>query len=371
MKVKNGTNVALGDLLLVICVNKECKSNSVCAERGLNNVGNVVLVCLLVEEGEILAGVVTVLGKVVIGSVGNTPELAPTEGEEELEVGGCLGIEAKLLGIVVTKTKVLVLHTEVKKPLVAEVLPVCEPLKVGAGLAEELKLHLLKLSGSEYEVTGGNLVTEGLTNLADTEGKLLSCTSLHCGEVNEDTLCGLGTKIYGRAGLLGYTDEGLEHKVKLLNISEVGAAADRTNDVLLLNIGSHLLEGPGCRVVIKAVLECVILDKLICSVSCLTALAVHKGVGEAANVTGCYPGLGVHDNCRVKTHVVAGLLHELLPPSALYVVLELNAERTVVPGVSKTAVDLRAGEDEASVLTESNDFFHCLFAVFHLFYLYL
>ena len=136
MEVKNNSNVTLSDFLLVVCVNKECKSNSVCAKRGLNNVGNVMLASLLVEEGEVLARVVTVLGEVIVGSVSYAPKLAPTEGEEELEVGSSLGVEAKLLGIVVTKTKVLVLHTKVKKPLMAEVLPICEPLKVGAGFAD-------------------------------------------------------------------------------------------------------------------------------------------------------------------------------------------------------------------------------------------
>ena len=60
----------------------------------------------------------------------------------------------------VTKTKVLVTHTEIKKELVAVILPVSKPLEVGAGLAEELKLHLLELTGTEHEVTGGDLVSE-------------------------------------------------------------------------------------------------------------------------------------------------------------------------------------------------------------------
>ena len=52
------------------------------------------------------------LCKVVICSVSNAPKLTPTEGEEELDIGGCLGIEAKLLGIMVTKSHVLAAHTE-------------------------------------------------------------------------------------------------------------------------------------------------------------------------------------------------------------------------------------------------------------------
>ena len=47
-----------------------------------------------------------------------------------------------------------------QQPLVAEVAPVAEPLQIGAGLAEELQLHLLELTGTEGEVTRCNLVTE-------------------------------------------------------------------------------------------------------------------------------------------------------------------------------------------------------------------
>ena len=47
MEVKNCTNVALCDLFLVVRVNQECKSNSVCTERRLDNVRSIVLAGLL------------------------------------------------------------------------------------------------------------------------------------------------------------------------------------------------------------------------------------------------------------------------------------------------------------------------------------
>ena len=285
MKVKNNSYVTLADGLLIIRVNKECKRNSVSAERGLNNVGNVVLIGLGIEVGHILTGVILMLTEVIVGSVSDAPKLAPAEGEEELEVGGRLGVEAKLIGIVVTESEVLASHTEVEEPLVAEVLPILEPLKIGAGLAEELKLHLLELTGTEGEVTGGDLVSEGLTDLRYAEGKLSSGRALYRGEVNEDTLRSLGTKIYSVGRILGYTDEGLEHKVELLDVSEIVATAEGTYDALLLYIGSHLVEGPGCGVVVKAVSKSVILDELVRSVTSLTALTVHKRIGEAAYVT--------------------------------------------------------------------------------------
>ena len=88
----------------------------------------------------------------------------------------------------VTKLKVLFSHTEVNEPLSAVFLPEIEPLKVCSGLAEEFKLHLLELTGTECKVTGSDLVSERLTDLANTERKLFTGRTLNCGEVYENTL---------------------------------------------------------------------------------------------------------------------------------------------------------------------------------------
>lgn len=62
-----------------------------------------------------------------------------------------------------------------------------------------IELHLAdvaeiaKLSGTESEIAGCDLVTEGLTDLSDTEGNLLAGSSLYIFEVNKNTLCGLGS----------------------------------------------------------------------------------------------------------------------------------------------------------------------------------
>ena len=46
------------------------------------------------------------------------------------------------------------------------------------------------------------------------------------------------------------------------------------------------------------------------------------------------------------------------PPEVLDVVLELDAERPVVPGICQTAIDIRAGEDESAALAERGDLVH-------------
>jgi len=374
MEVHNGSYIVLSlvDNFLIVSIAKYCQNASFYAERRLNNVGDVSLIGLGIEVGEILSRLVLMLGKVVVGSVSNAPKLAPSEREEELEVGGCLGIEAKLLGIVVAETDVLVTKTDGKQPIVAEFSPICEPLEVGAGLAEELKLHLLELTYTEDEVTGSDLVTEGLTDLRDTEGHLASGGSLYVYKVGENTLCGLGTEINCVLCVLGYALKGLEHKVELTDVGEVMLTACGARNVVLFNEFLHFSVGESIDGLgkLKAVLCAPVLDELVSAESFVALTAVHKGIREACKVTRSYPSLRVHENCGVETDVVLVLLNELLPPSLLYVVLKLNSERTVVPSVSKAAVDFGAGENEAAVLTKSHDLVHGFCVVVHFYILF-
>ena len=227
------------------------------------------------------------LCQVVVGSVRNAPKLAPTEGEQELKVSSSLGIEAKLLGIVVAETEIFVLETDRQQEVVAEGSPVAEPFKVGAGLAEELKLHLLKLAGTEYKVTGCDLVSEGLTDLRDTEGQLAAGCSLNVYKVCEDTLSCLGTEINGVLCVLGYALECLEHQVELTNVCEIVLSAGGTRNIVLLNEGLHLallksVDGLGK---LKIVLLAPVLDHLVRTEALVALLAVHEGIGEAGKVT--------------------------------------------------------------------------------------
>ena len=185
------------------------------------------------------------LGQIVVGSVSNSPEFAPAEGEQELNIRGALGVEAKLLGTVITQTHLRFLDSQRQQPVTAERSPVLEPIHICTGLTEELKLHLFKLSGTEGEVAGSDLISEGLTDLADTEGDLLSGGSLNILEVYKDTLCSLRAKVYGILSILGHTLEGLEHQIELSDIREIMFAAGRAGNIVLLNKLLHLLLGPG------------------------------------------------------------------------------------------------------------------------------
>ena len=81
MEVKNSTNIAALYLFLIVCSAQECQSYTVCAQRRLYYIRNVFFLCLIVKIGHILAGNVLMLGQVVVGSVCNPPQLAPSERE--------------------------------------------------------------------------------------------------------------------------------------------------------------------------------------------------------------------------------------------------------------------------------------------------
>ena len=149
------------------------------------------------------------------------------------------------------------------------------------------------------------------------------------------------------------------------------AAAIGASDVVFLDISEKLVIAPAAGIDVKTVFCRLILDELVGSVTGLAGLTVHERVSEALEVTGCDPCFLVHDDGAVKTNVIFGFLNEFLPPCFFDVVLKFNTERTEVPAVGKTAVNFRTGVNDTAVFAKSNDFFHCLFCLFHDIFLFL
>ena len=367
MQMQHGTDVllalAVGQVLLVVSLAQEGQCHTVTAQRRLDDVGDIVLVGLAVEVLQALAGSFLMAGQVVVGTVCNAPQLAPVgEREGVLDIGGGAAVEGQLCGLVVTQAQVLLLDAKAQQPVLAVVLPVSEPVQIGAGLAEELALHLLELTGAEGEVARGDLVAEGLAHLAHAEGQLAAGGALDVGKVDEDALCGLGAQVASGGAVLGDADGGLEHQVELADGGEVVLAADGADDVLMLSDeGVHLVKAHGIHIDLGVLLA----DELIGAVACLAGAAVQQGVREAGHMAGGHPGLGVHDDGCIQAHVVGAFLHELFQPCLLDVVFELDAKGAVVPAVGQTAVDLGTGEHITTVLAEIDDHIKGLFALFH------
>ena len=194
------------------------------------------------------------------------------------------------------------------------------PLLVLARLYEELDLHDLELAGAEDEVAGGDLVAEGLADLGDAERELAAGGVEDVVEVDEDALCGLGPEVdLVLIGLDG-AHVGLEHEVELPGLGEVAGPVATGALVAHEQVGAEALSA---------------------------AAAVDERVCEVLDVAAGAPDLGVHEDGGVEADHVAASPHEGLPPVALDVVLELDAEGAVVPGAGESAVDLAALEEEA------------------------
>ena len=367
MEAQDGAHVALGLVhdLLVVGLHQQRQGHAVRSQRRLDDVGNIVLVLLLVVVGQILSGELLVLAQVVVRPVRHAPQFAPAEGEAVLEVRGGLGVEGQFLRRVVPQTEVLLPDTQAREPVVAEGPPVLEPLQIRAGLAEEFQLHLFKLPDAEDEVPRGNLVAEGLAHLAHAEGQFPPGGALDGREVHKDALGRLRAEIDFVGRVLRDALVGLEHEVEAADVGEVALPASGTGNLFLPDEGNQFLLAHGLHGDIQALLPHIVLHQLVGPVAHFAGLAVDEGVVEGGDVAGGHPHLGIHENGGVQAHVVGALLDEFLPPGPLHVVFQLHAQRTVIPAVGQAAVNLAAREHEAPALAQGHQLLHALVLIVH------
>ena len=367
MEPHDGADVVLLRIhhLFVVGLHQQGQGHPVRAQGGLHHIGDIVLVLLLIEIGQVLAGVLLMLGQVVVGPVRHAPQLPPAEGEQILKVRSGLGVETQLLGLVIPQPQILLLDVQALQPVVAVRPPILEPLQIRVRLAEELQLHLLELPDAENEIARGDLVAEGLADLAHAEGQLPAGGPLDGGEVDKNALGGLRPQVHLVGGVLRDALVGLEHQVELADVGEVTLAAARAGHLVVPDECHQLLLGHGLHVHIHAVLLHIALHQLVRPVAHLAGLAVNQRIVEGGYVAAGHPHLGIHQNGGVQSHVVGILLDEFLPPGPLDIVLHLHAQGTVVPAVGKAAIDLTAGEYESPVLTQGHDLLHGLLGVFH------
>ncbi len=210
---------------------------------------------------------------------------------------------------------------------------------------EVLHLHLLELAHPEDEVAGADLVPERLPDLGDPERDLLARALLDVLEVDVRALGGLGPEVDDRRVVLDRSHPGLEHQVEAARRRErpavVGAGeAEPLDDGRVEQVGRAQALGAG---------------QLVEAIAAMAGRALDEWVAEAADVTGGDPDLGVHEDPRVEPDDVLALLDHRPPPRALDVVLQLDAERPVVPDGVDPAVDLGAREHEAAALRERHD----------------
>ena len=89
----------------------------------------------------------------------------------------------------------------------------------------------------------------------------------------------------------------------------------------------------------------------------LAVAAVGHRIRERRLVAGVLPDQPVHQDGGVEPLHVVAVVDDRAPPGALDVVLQLDAERAVVPGAAEAAVDGGRRKDEAAALGEADDLF--------------
>jgi hypothetical protein len=260
-------------------------------------------------------------------------DLLPSEREAELDVGGRLGVVRQLGGLVGTHAQAFLPEAELAVEAHALRQPVLEPLLALARVHEELELRLLELARTEREVPRVDLVAEGLADLGDAERHLLARGLAHALPVGEDRLAGLGAQPRDAGRVLGGADEGLQHQV----------------------------EGAGRGQIVRSVLARIAgVDavELVGAEAALAGAAVDELVAEVLDVARSLPRARVADDRAVQALDVVALAHDAAPPERLQVVLELDAERPVVPEPVDPAVDLARLEHEPTPGAERDDVLH-------------
>jgi hypothetical protein len=242
----------------------------------------------------------------------------------------------------------LAVNPQLHVPLQPLVHPVVVPTLCLGGRHEELHLHLLELERPEDEVARGDLVAERLTDLRDSERRLLAGVLEGGLEVEEDALRGLGSEVHGRAGVLHRADRGLEHEVELARFREVAVgvfARELRGGAPAADV--RMLGGAVARLL-----------EVVGAEAELAGPALDERVAEPGEMARGLPGARVLDDRRVERHDVVALLDHRLPPGADHVVLQEDAVVPVVIRVGDPAVDLGGGKDQAATLAERNDLVH-------------
>ena len=363
MQMQNVPHVAVFKRFFIVSVAQEHQQHSFYTDGRLDDIRHILFVGERIGIGKILTGLLGMCAQVEIGAARNAPKLAPAERELVFYIGGAVGVMRKLGLLMLPQAHIFLVYAKGQHEVLAVFLPILVPVKLGAGRAEEFKLHLLKLAGTEYEVARGYLIAEGLTDLAYTERYLAASGALHVLEVYEYALRGFGTQIYLAGSVLVNALECFEHHVELADRCELALSAFGAYYAFFGNVCGHLLVRPSVGMyVLKAVLLGIFFNQLVSTETGLAALAVHKRVVEVHNVSAGYPNLGVHQYSGVETDVVFAFLHKFAPPCLFYVVFHLHAKRAVIPRVCKAAVKFGAGENKAAIFAKRNYFIHTISA---------
>ena len=166
----------------------------------------------------------------------------------------------------------------------------------------------------------------------------------HVGEVDEDALRGLGTQIVQPLLGLDRTEIGLEHHVELARLGPLA----RLTGLGVADVGQPV----GRRM---PVFGFVGLDEVVGAIALVGDQRLDQRVVEDLDVPGGHPHLARQDDRGVQADDVVAAGDHRAPPLPLDVLLELHAQRPVVPRRFGAAVDLAGGIDQAAPFGQVDD----------------
>src|SRR5262245_23767825 len=211
-------------------------------------------------------------------------------------------------------------------------------------MTEEFDLHLFELTTSKNVVSWVNFVAKRFSDLGDSEGKLEPCAVEHVSEVHEDSLCRFGPQVSLILLVTQSADICLEHQIELSRLGQL-AFVELARRFARLEGASHT-------------------GKLIAPETALAplGLAIDHWILEPRDVSARLPHLRVHDDGAIDADhgdflaVGSGgrVADHVVPPGVLDVLLQLDAERSVVPEPVDAAVDFARLKDEPAPPAEGD-----------------
>ncbi len=195
-------------------------------------------------------------------------------------------------------------QSQLTQPITAKLTPVIEPLLAFGRLTEELELHLFKLASAKNEIPRSDLVAKSLAYLGDAQRQLGPGGSQYVAEIDEDALSRFRPQIDDRLRILSDTLERFEHHVEVANIRKVAGLALRAQDTLLPDECRKLVVGPAVSIDLLPLRSPPVSDQLVGPKARAAGPAVGERIRETAQVPGDLPHPGVHQYCRIHSHIV-------------------------------------------------------------------
>ena len=152
------------------------------------------------------------LFQVIVCTVGDSFQLAPSHGKKVLDVNAPLRVEGEFVFLVLTQPDIIFADTILLIPSESLVNPPLMPLFVGAGHDEEFNLHLFELTRPKRKVPRRYLVAERFPDLCDAKRQLFAHGLKHVVEVDECSLGCLRPEISLYSGLFDRAEKSFEHQ---------------------------------------------------------------------------------------------------------------------------------------------------------------